>query len=60
MLSDEIVSSYAQQVMKYTPRMLSIFSMMILKLVVISPHDEHTQKFVTRLLSMRENWLLVG
>ncbi len=44
--SDEIVSSYGQQAMKYIPRMLSIFWMMILKWVVISSYAEHARKLV--------------
>jgi hypothetical protein len=34
--------------------------MMGLKWVVISPYAEHAQKVVTRWLSMRKKWLLVG
>ncbi len=53
--SDEIRSSYAQPAMKFVPRMLSIFSMMVLKWVAISPYAEHARKLVTHWLSMREN-----
>ena len=58
--SDEMCSVYAQIALKFVLRMLSIFSMMILIWVVIFPYAEHAQKLVTRGLSMRENWLLVG
>ncbi len=46
--------------MKFVPCKLSLFWMMVLKWVVIPPHD--ARKLVTRckLQSMRENWLLIG
>ncbi len=47
--NDEMRSSYAQPAMKFVPGMLSIFWMMFLKWVVIP-----------LMLSMRENWLLLG
>jgi hypothetical protein len=34
--------------------------MMLLKWFMVSPYDEHAQKLVTRWLSIRNNWLLVG
>ncbi len=52
--SDEMLSVYAQPMMKFVPRMLSIFWMMFLKWVVISSYAENSW------LSMRGNWLLVG
>ncbi len=58
--SDEIVSAFAQPAMKFVPRMLSLFWMMVLKWVVITPHADHVRKLATRLLSMRKNGLLVG
>jgi hypothetical protein len=59
-VNDEMRSSYAQPAMKFIPGMLSIFWMMFLKWVVISSYAEHAWKLVTRWLSMRGNWLLVG
>jgi hypothetical protein len=67
--SGEIRSSYSQPAMKFVMRMLSIFSMMILKWVAISSYAEHVrklvtcwlstrEKLVTRWLSMRGNWKL--
>jgi hypothetical protein len=58
--SDEIVSAFAQPAMKCIPRMLSLFWMMVLKWVVITPYADHVRKLVIRLLSMRKNGLLVG
>ncbi len=58
--SDGMHSTYEQPGMRYVPRMLSIFWMMFLKWVVISSYDEHVRKLITRWLSMRGNWLLIG
>jgi hypothetical protein len=41
--------------MKYIPRMLSIFGMMIMKWVVISSYAEPARKLVPLLLSLRGN-----
>ncbi len=58
--SDEMRSAHTQPAIKFVPCMLSIFWMMILKLVVISRYSEHERKMITRWLSMHENWLLAG
>ncbi len=58
-LCAKIVSAFAQAAMKFVLRMLSLFWMMVLKLVVISTYVEHVGKLVTRCLSMHKNWLLV-
>jgi hypothetical protein len=34
--------------------------MIVLKRVMVSPYSEYARKLVTRWLSMRQNWLLVG
>ncbi len=58
-LCAKIVSALVQTAMKFVLRMLSLFWMMVLKLVVISTYVEHVEKLVTRWLSMPKNWLLV-
>ncbi len=45
--SDEMRSAHTQPVMKFVPRMLSIFWMMILKWVVSSPYAEHACQLIT-------------
>ncbi len=52
--NDEMQSAHTQPAMKFVPRMLSIFWMMILKWVVISHYAEHARKLITRWLSMCE------
>ncbi len=57
-LCAKILSALTQAAMKFVLRMLSLFWMMVLKLVVISTYVEHVGKLVTRWLSMHKNWLL--
>ncbi len=58
--SNEMRSAYAEPATKFVLCKLSIFWMMFLKWVVISPYDEQdARKLVTRWLSMQGNWLLV-
>jgi hypothetical protein len=49
--SNEICSAYAQCAKKFVPRMLSIN--LHVKTVHILPLAEHTQKFISRMLSVR-------
>ncbi len=55
-----MVSALAQPAMKFVPRMLSIFWMMVLKWAFVSFYVKHARKWVSHWLSMPKMWLLVG